>query len=137
MRPDFANRSHSRNFSSSSFKESTDRAEKYKAKYKREKKKNETLLKKGKGQMTKTYDWVDEPTSESEKDISNICLMAKINDVEDPEGHASSTALVSAECSSFSSQVHSFHSLIVSEKIEAFDSLTIDFYSENDVKKKV
>ncbi|KAI3716218.1 hypothetical protein L6452_23399 [Arctium lappa] len=60
----------------------SDRAEKYKAKYKREIERNETLLKKGKGQMTETHDWADEPTSESDKEMVNLCFMARIDDVD-------------------------------------------------------
>ncbi|KAI3692022.1 hypothetical protein L6452_31828 [Arctium lappa] len=114
----------------------SDRAEKYKAKYKREKERNETLLKKGKGQMTETHDWADEPTSESDKEMANLCFMAKIDDADDGETSSTSMVLVSAECSTSSSQVHPFFSLSDAEKIEAFDSLTIDFYEAKDAKKK-
>lgn len=96
---------------------------------------------KEKGLIAESHDWVDEPTSESEKDTSNVCLMAKIRDMEYPEGQVPSTALVSTKCSSSTSsakysQVHPFFSLSDSEKIEVFDSLTIDLHNVKGAKKK-
>ncbi|KAI3685466.1 hypothetical protein L6452_34710 [Arctium lappa] len=114
----------------------SDRAEKYKAKYKREKERNALLANKGKGLLAESHDWADEPTSESDKEMANLCFMAKIDDADDGETSSTSMALVSAECSTSSTQVHPFFSLSDAEKIEAFDSLTIDFYEAKDAKKK-
>ncbi|KAI3728046.1 hypothetical protein L6452_16674 [Arctium lappa] len=122
--------------SNSSVPSNSDRAEKYKAKYKREKERNALLANKGKGLLAESHDWADEPTSESDKDMANLCFMAKIDDVDDSETSSTSIALVSTECSTSSTQVHPFFSLSDAEKIVAFDSLTIDFYEANDAKKK-
>ena len=73
--------------------------------------------------MPESHDWADEPSSDSEKESQNTCLMTKIDDHENGEGTALSTALVSNECPSIS-KVHPFFSLSDSEKIDAFDSLT-------------
>ncbi|KAI3772515.1 hypothetical protein L6452_03701 [Arctium lappa] len=51
------------------------------AKYKREKERNESSLRKGKGLMAESHDWADEPTFDSEKEISSKRLMAKTDDV--------------------------------------------------------
>ncbi|KAI3773029.1 hypothetical protein L6452_04226 [Arctium lappa] len=97
---------------------------------------NALLANKGKGLLAESHDWADEPTSESDKEMANPCFMAKIDNADDGETSSTSMALVSAECSTSSSQVHPFFSLSDAEKIEAFDSLTIDFYEATDAKKK-
>ncbi|KAI3666976.1 hypothetical protein L6452_42017 [Arctium lappa] len=79
---------------------------------------------------------LDEPTSESDKEMANLCFMDKLDDVDDCETSSTSMALVTAESSTFSIQVHPFFSLSDAEKIEAFDSLTVDFYESKDIKKK-
>ncbi|KAI3665553.1 hypothetical protein L6452_44180 [Arctium lappa] len=88
---------------------------------------------KGKGLMAETLYWVDEPTSDSEKEVSSKCLMAKLD--EEPKDSCSRMDFT-AECSSSSSQVHPFLSLSNEEKIEAFDSLTVLFHNEKDAKKR-
>ncbi|KAI3715890.1 hypothetical protein L6452_22879 [Arctium lappa] len=75
----------------------------------------------------------DEPTSDSEKEVSSKCLMAKLD--EEPKDSCSRMDFT-AECSSSSSQVHPFLSLTNEEKIEAFDSLTVLFHNEKDAKKR-
>ncbi|KAI3684878.1 hypothetical protein L6452_34105 [Arctium lappa] len=113
--------------------ELSEKADKYKAKYKREKERNFNSQQKGKGLMAETLDWVDEPTSDSEKEVSSKCLMAK----HDEESKDSCSRMnFTAECSSSSSQVHPFLSLTNEEKIEAFDSLTVLFHNEKDAKKR-
>ncbi|KAI3746445.1 hypothetical protein L6452_08879 [Arctium lappa] len=83
----------------------SDRAEKFKAKYKREKEIKDLLANKGKCLLAESHDWVDEPTSESDKEMANLCFMDKIDDVDDSEAQSSSMALVSVECSTSSTQV--------------------------------
>ncbi|KAI3702841.1 hypothetical protein L6452_28594 [Arctium lappa] len=135
LRSNSTGRSHPRKPSPfSSFKELSDKADKYKAKYKREKERNFNSQRKGKGLMAETLDWVDEPTSDSEKEVSSKCLMAKLD--EEPKDSCSRMDFT-AECSSSSSsQVHPFLSLTNEEKIEAFDSLTVLFHNEKDAKKR-
>ncbi|KAI3715976.1 hypothetical protein L6452_22980 [Arctium lappa] len=135
LRSNSTGRSHPRKPSpSSSFKELSDKADKYKAKYKREKERNFNSQRKGKGLMAETLDWIDEPTSDSEKEVSSKCLMAKLD--EEPKDSCSRMDFT-AECSSSSSsQVHPFLSLTNEEKIEAFDSLTVLFHNEKDAKKR-
>ncbi|KAI3758096.1 hypothetical protein L6452_05644 [Arctium lappa] len=58
--------------------------------------------------MAESRDWVDEPTSESEKEISSKCLMAKLDDVADAKD-TDTTMNFSAECSFSSSQVTGDH----------------------------
>ncbi|KAI3727549.1 hypothetical protein L6452_16165 [Arctium lappa] len=134
LRSNSTGRSHPRKPSpSSSFKELSEKADKYKAKYKREKERNFNSQRKGKGLMAETLDWVDEPTSDSEKEVSSKCLMVKL----DEESKDSCSRMnFTAECSSSSSQVHPFISLTNEEKIEAFDSLTVLFHNEKDAKKR-
>ncbi|KAJ9553103.1 hypothetical protein OSB04_017148 [Centaurea solstitialis] len=113
--------------------DSSDKAAvKYKAKYVREKERN--AARKGKGLLAESNDWVDEPTSSDDEPQETVnCLMA-IED-EDMEEDLS-TALVSTEIPS-TSQVHPFYSMTESEKINAFDSLTVDFHNLKDEKKKM
>ncbi|KAI3718613.1 hypothetical protein L6452_19492 [Arctium lappa] len=86
---------------SSSFKELSNKVDKYKAKYKREKERNFNCHRKGKGLLAETLDWADEPTSDSEKEVSSKCLMEKLDEeVKD----SISRMDFSAECSSSSSQ---------------------------------
>ncbi|KAI3771679.1 hypothetical protein L6452_02846 [Arctium lappa] len=134
LRSNSTGRSHPRKPSpSSSFKELTNKADKYKAKYRKEKERNFNSQRKGKGLMAETLDWTDEPTSDSEKEVSSKCLMAKLD--EEPKDSCSRMDFT-AECSSSSSQVHPFLSLTNEEKIEAFDSLTVLFHNEKDAKKR-
>ncbi|KAI3678627.1 hypothetical protein L6452_37926 [Arctium lappa] len=102
----------------------------------REKKeRNENSHRRGKGLMVESHDWVDEPTSDSEKEITNKCLMAKLDDLGKTKD-SDSMMDFSAECSSSSSQVHLFHSLSDDEKIEAYDSLTVLYHNEKDARKR-
>ncbi|KAJ9553580.1 hypothetical protein OSB04_017625 [Centaurea solstitialis] len=110
--------------SSGRFPLTVSKAVKYKAKYVREKERN--AARKGKGLLAESNDWVDEPTSSDDEPKETInCLMAIID--EDME-EDSSTALVSTEIPS-TSKVHPFHSLTESEKINAYDSLTVDYHN--------
>ncbi|KAJ9552796.1 hypothetical protein OSB04_016841 [Centaurea solstitialis] len=113
--------------------DSSDKAAvKYKAKYVREKERN--AARKGKGLLAESNDWVDEPTSSDDEPKETVnCLMAIID--EDME-EDSSTALVSTEIPS-TSKVHPFHSLTESEKINAYDSLTVDYHNLKHEKKKI
>ncbi|KAI3715284.1 hypothetical protein L6452_22259 [Arctium lappa] len=65
--------------------------------------------------------------NEIEMDTSNVCLMEKINDMEDLEGHVFSTALVSAECSSSSSQIY----IDCSSHAHAFSSLAFPSFCDS------
>ncbi|KAI3678330.1 hypothetical protein L6452_37617 [Arctium lappa] len=56
---------------SPSFKELSDKADKYKANYKREKERNFHSQRRGKGLKAETLDWADEPTFDSEKEVSS------------------------------------------------------------------
>ncbi|KAJ9557264.1 LOW QUALITY PROTEIN: hypothetical protein OSB04_011878 [Centaurea solstitialis] len=107
-------------------------AVKYKANYVREKERN--AARKGKGLLAESNDWVDEPTSSDDEPKETVnCLMAIID--EDME-EDSSTALVSIEIPS-TSNVHPFHSLTKSEKINAYDSLAVDYHNLKHEKKKM
>lgn len=108
---------------------------KYKAKYRREKEKN---LSKGKTLVAETHCWEDEQTSESESEYVTKCLMAKIDELEEMERSLHITALVSTEgsTSGTKSQVHPFTFLSNDQKIDAFDSLTVDFCNLKEQKKK-
>ncbi|KAJ9564937.1 hypothetical protein OSB04_000903 [Centaurea solstitialis] len=101
--------------------DSSDKAAvKYKAKYVREKERN--AARKGRGLLAESNDWVDEPTSSDDEPKETVnCLMAIID--EDME-EDSSTALVSTEIPSTS-------------KINAYDSLTVDYHNLKHEKKKI
>ncbi|KAJ9553020.1 LOW QUALITY PROTEIN: hypothetical protein OSB04_017065 [Centaurea solstitialis] len=82
--------------------------------------------------LLETHDWVDEPTSSDDKqDKVNNYLMAIDEDMEE----ITSTALVPTESPS-TSQVHPFHSMTESGKIDAFDSLTVDYHNLKNEKKR-
>ncbi|KAJ9552947.1 LOW QUALITY PROTEIN: hypothetical protein OSB04_016992 [Centaurea solstitialis] len=82
--------------------------------------------------LLETHDWVDEPTSSDDKqDKVNNYLMAIDEDMEE----ITSTALVPTESPS-TSQVHPFHSMTESGKIDDFDSLTVDYHNLKNEKKR-
>ncbi|XP_024969679.1 uncharacterized protein LOC112509039 [Cynara cardunculus var. scolymus] len=118
--------------------------DKYKAKYKREKAKNQSLQRKGKGLMVETQDWIDEPTySSSDENMTHLCLMTNIQEIEDSVKGSSSTVVTDLPSTSKDAKdlvkpkkVNNFSSLSESEKVQPYDSLSVDLYNARSAKKK-
>ncbi|XP_024976198.1 uncharacterized protein LOC112514096 [Cynara cardunculus var. scolymus] len=94
--------------------------------------------------MAETHDWIDEPTSSSsDEDMAYMCLMANIQEREDFIKGSSSTAAADLPSTSKDAKdlvkpnkVNNLSSLFESDKVQAYDSLSVDLYNARSAKKK-